>query len=244
MKIVSLAQAQGTREYQEDRFGVSHFYGGTLAWVADGHGGEEASEEIAKRIHEKWILYDNANVETQIRDLYRGLDLQTCEMESGAVLSLVYMPRRAPLIYVAVLGDSPVIVKSGSNIFIGPDHNARSNQVERDAAVARGAIYMNGYVCEPHFDGHGLQMTRALGDHGLGWFLNREPEIRSLGFGEYGDWVLVASDGVLDPSHHNTNEGDVIAGLINSGAEAPELVTRATKVPTHDNATAILVRVS
>lgn len=33
------------------------------------------------------------------------------------------------------------------------------------------------------------------------------------------------------------------AGLINSGAEAPELVTRATRVPTNDNATAILVRI-
>lgn len=250
MKIYSQAQAQGHREYQEDTFGIEEFYTGTLVWVADGHGGDAASKEIKNWIHQKWILHDNPNPETQIRELYHSLDLQTCEMEAGTTLSLIYLPKSAPLIFVAVLGDSPVIVKSGNEIFIGPDHNARSNPEEREDAVMRGAIYQGGYVCQPLHTGMypddyspGLQMTRALGDTNLK-FLSHEPEIRSLPFGEYGDWALVASDGVLDPSHHNISEGDVIAGLIDAGAEAPELVTRATRTPTNDNATAILVRVS
>lgn len=240
---ISLAQAQGHREYQEDRFGVEEFFAGTLIWVADGHGGDQTSRNVSTRLREDWILHDNPNVDTQIKDVFHCLDMQTCEMESGTTLSLVYIPRKAPLIYVAVLGDSPVIVKSGNELFIGPDHNARTNSAERDAAVTRGAVYSGGYVCEPHGEGRGLQMTRALGDHGLGWFLNREPEIRSLPFGNYGDWVLVASDGVLDPTHYHENDADTIAGLINSGNEAPYLVTRALRVPTDDNATAILARV-
>lgn len=239
MKIISLAQAQGNRDHQEDCFGIESFFAGTLVWVADGHGGDEASNTVKSWVIQKWILHDNPNPEIQIREFYQDMNLHTDEMEAGTTLSLVYIPKKARLIYVAVLGDSPVLVKSGNEHFVGPDHNARTNVEEREAAILRGAFYDGGYVCS-HYNGPGLQMTRALGDHGL-TFLNREPEIRSLPFGDYGDWVLVASDGVLDPAHHN--KGDVVAGLINSGAEAPELVTRAIRVPTNDNATAILVRI-
>jgi serine/threonine protein phosphatase PrpC len=240
MKI-SMAQAQGNREYQEDRFGVEEFYAGTLFWVADGHGGDEVSNEIADWIRHKWILGGvHPDQERYIREVFRSLDLQTNEMDSGSTLSLVYAPKQAPHIFVAVLGDSPVIVRSSDKIFTGPDHNARSNAEERSQAITRGAVYMNGYVCHPQ-SGRGLQMSRALGDSHLRPYLSREPEIQVLPFGQPGDWILVASDGVLDPSHHK-NESDIVAELVDTGAEAPELVTRAIKIPTHDNATAILAR--
>lgn len=245
MKI-SLAQARGSRSYQEDTFGIERLFAGTLVWVADGHGGEETSQYVRHNILNTWITKDNDNKEEQIKGTFAALHEATKDIDAGSTLSLAYITRST--VHVAVLGDSPVLVSADGQNYVGPDHNARSNEKERKAAIDRGAIYSGGYVCLPQASyggfidaGPGLQMTRALGDSHLK-FLNREPEIRVLSFGNHGDFVLVASDGLVDPSHHNNAEIDVIAGLIEAGAEAPELVTRATKLPTGDNVTAILVK--
>lgn len=87
--------------------------------------------------------------------------------------------------------------------------------------------------------GLGLQMTRALGDSRLS-FVSREPEIivRSL---KKPSWILVASDGLIDPTHQESSF-NAIVNLIDAGAEAKELVTRAIKLQTNDNATAVVWR--
>jgi len=71
--------------------------------------------------------------------------------------------------------------------------------------------------------------------------LNREPEIFRLPLGPE-SFVLVASDGVFDPSHA-TSQSTVIADKIENGAGAQELVDAALAVPTNDNVTAILVEI-
>lgn len=244
MRQYTQATAQGARDYQEDRFGNLDLYAGTLLWVADGHGGDQASQAIHDEIKSAWILNDHSNPEEQIKGVFRALDARTETVYSGSTLSLVYLPKDKKFIYIGVVGDSPVIVRSGDKIYQGPDHNARTNPEERSQAIARGGVYAGGYVCT-RYDGPGLQMTRALGDREMRFFLNQEPEIHILPFGQPGDWVLVATDGVIDPRHaKGKSEADVIAGLIDGGATAPELVSRAVKIPTHDNATAILVKVS
>jgi serine/threonine protein phosphatase PrpC len=236
------ATTQGRREYQEDRFGVEKFTTGTLIWVADGHGGEEASQYVHDHIRTVWRSKDNDDRKQQIKWVFENLNLNTREMEAGTTLSLAFITK--DLIYVAVLGDSPVIIRTGTTSFIGPDHNARSNKAERIMAEERGGIYANGYIWNDTGDlGKGLQMTRALGDVDLAKILNREPEISVLPFGQEGDFTLVATDGVLDPSHYDANEVEVISGLIEKGDEAYDLVSRAVKIPTNDNATAILARV-
>lgn len=240
------AITQGRREYQEDRFGVEKFTTGTLVWVADGHGGEEASQYVQDHMYVSWVSADNNDRVAQIKDVFRQFADATANMGAGTTLSLMFFTRDTA--YAAVLGDSPILLKAYDVRFSGPDHNARSNATEREAAIARGGHYANGYVFQPSRGmyvsdaGPGLQMTRALGDVELK-FLNHEPEIFSFPFGQFGDYALIATDGVVDPSHHNSSELDVIAGLIEGGAEAYDLVARAAKVPTNDNATAILVRV-
>jgi serine/threonine protein phosphatase PrpC len=239
------AIAQGNREYQEDRFEINHLSYGTLIWVADGHGGDEVSQYIKDHMYVAWVSADNDNRVQQIQDVFRQFAQATEFYESGSTLSLAFISNKGD-IYVAVLGDSPVIVKANDTIFKGPDHNARSNAAEREAAEARGGYYANGYMWQrsEHLSdsSRGLQMTRALGDYDLK-FLNREPEIFFWPFGRPGDYVLVATDGVIDPQHNNSSEADIIAGLIEGGAQAHDLVARATKIPTRDNATAILVKV-
>jgi serine/threonine protein phosphatase PrpC len=239
------AITQGRREYQEDRFGVEKFTTGTLVWVADGHGGEEASQYVQDHMYVSWVSADNNDRTAQIRDVFRQFVDATANMEAGTTLSLMFFTRDT--VYAAVLGDSPLLLKTDDVRFVGPNHNARSNMEERKAAVLRGGHYANGYVFQPSRGmylsdaGPGLQMTRALGDSEFK-FLSREPEIFSFPFGQFGDYALIATDGVIDPSHHNSNELDVITDLIEGGAEAYDLVARAAKIPTNDNATAILVR--
>lgn len=249
MKKYTQAIAQGTREYQEDRFGIEKLTTGTLIWVADGHGGEEASQYVKDHMYVAWVSADNNDRVAQIKDVFHQFADATANMGAGTTLSLAFIDRNT--IYVAVLGDSPVLVSAYGVIFKGPDHNARSNAAEREAAIARGGRYFNGYVYQSTPGGMyssnyspGLQMTRALGDTEL-TFLNREPEIFHFPFGQPGDYVLVATDGVFDSTHYNSSEIDVIAGLVEGGAEAYDLVSRAVKIAqTDDNATAVLVRVS
>jgi serine/threonine protein phosphatase PrpC len=239
------AITQGNREYQEDRFGIEHLSTGTLIWVADGHGGEGVSQYVQDNLRRIWIAVDNNNRIDQIKSVFSQLHNETWDFDEGSTLSLAFISKDT--VYVAVLGDSPVIVKADVVTFKGPDHNARSNAAERGSAEARGGYYVNGYMWQrtERLSGdvsQGLQMTRALGDTKLK-FLNREPEIFFCPFGRPGDYVLVATDGVIDPSHNNSSETNVIAGLIEGGAGAHDLVARAAKIPTNDNATAILVKV-
>lgn len=246
MKI-SLAQARGRRSYQEDTFGVEKLSTGLLVWVADGHGGNTVSDHIKKRMPSVWIEKDNDNKPIQMMDVFSQLNNETIFDEEGSTLSVAFITHQT--VHIGVLGDSPVLVSADGLHYIGPDHNARSNERERNDAIARGAIYESGYVCvkQPSYGGlydtgPGLQMTRSLGDSKL-TFLNRIPEVRTLSFGNHGDFVLIATDGLIDPSHHHKGtETTDIFSLIEAGAEAPELVTRATKLPTGDNVTAILVR--
>ena len=159
-------------------------------------------------------------------------------------MSLVYVPLSLMdgKVWVAILGDSPVIVMDAEGkVDVSPMHNARSNPTERDAAIARGASFDGNYIYAG-FSGPGLQMTRAMGDRELVRVINREPEVYSRIVGP-DSFVLVATDGLFDPSHRNLEpEIATVVDQIQAGASAQTLVDRAIALPTGDNVTAVLVR--
>ncbi len=240
---ISVASSQGTRSYQEDRFGLKKLDAGTLLWVADGHGGDEVSEHIQEYIKTTWDIHNNYDIETHIKETFASLNAQTRHYHAGSTLSLAYIADKK--VYAAVLGDSPILVYHDegetSSLWTSPEHNARSNADELLAVQARGGFYNGGYI-SMYYSGPGIQMTRVLGDYPLDSIVNREPEISVHAFDTRRSWVLIGSDGLFDPSHFKqAEEVDAVKRAVNNGWDASALVTRALRVPTHDNATAVLV---
>lgn len=158
-------------------------------------------------------------------------------MDEGATLSMVFIPHDETLAYIAILGDSPVIMQTrDGQLNLSPDHNVRSNATERDAAMGRGAIVYGGYM-SLHFGGPGIQMTRVLGDHELDLIINRVPEVYTV---PLGDFLIVGTDGLLDPSHKADPKEQCrrFAELVQSGFHAVDIVNSVQ--PPVDNITAIL----
>ena len=255
MLNITTARAQGNRYYQEDRYVVYKEIdtGGTLVCVMDGHGGEQSAEACYQSIHlHVWNGIKSLKTKDtaeRLRALVSILHEQTKDNQSGTTFSCVYLPKKSSKIWIAVLGDSPVIVSVvGDGYHVSPEHNVRSNEEEAKAAVARGGFIEGGYLFtdNPNYDltGPGLQMSRALGDAPLDRVLSREPTIYSLPF-KRGDWALVCTDGLLSPSHNKKAQKDRlehIVKLIKEGKNADNLTDDAIKAKTGDNVTAILIR--
>jgi serine/threonine protein phosphatase PrpC len=239
--MIEQATAKGSRHSQEDRHIVVHYPEGTLLAVMDGHGGDTVSGFLAESLPSVWSqhLATDLNIRQVCVLVFRALHVQTQFYHAGSTLSLAFISTDKKFAYIAVLGDSPVIAdrKNGS-VFIGPDHNARSNHEERSKAIARGGVYSDGYMFAS-FNGDGLQMTRALGDCSLNSILDRTPEVFQI---ELGDFLLIGSDGLLDPTHYGNSAAKRVIARIVAGATAAQLVDRAVNIPTEDNVTAVLWR--
>ncbi len=232
---------QGGRSHQEDRVFISEMESGWLLAVMDGHGGEASAEICFRNIGEVFSksLENRKNVnEAVIKSVFKELDVLTrAPVTSGSTLSAVFVSKRNHYAHIGILGDSPVIVRTKGTIYSSPEHNARTNIQDRNDATARGAVYRGGYLWKGE---RGLQLTRALGDSWADDFLNREPETYSLKLEQEGDFVLVASDGLLDPGHYK-KELEPIVRMVTKGAKAENLVIDALQRETRDNVSAILL---
>jgi serine/threonine protein phosphatase PrpC len=250
----TVASAKGLRSYQEDRATVINSEWGDLLCVFDGHSGKQTADWLAVNLPS--ILIEELTLaggefqgfKSALERAFKRADNATGNNPSGSTASVVFIPRDMQNAYIAVMGDSPVIASlksetSSSNPadhwHVSPEHNVRTNLVERAAAEERGGIYSGGYIYRG-FRGPGLQMARAFGDSGLGEIVSKEPEVYSI---PLGDWLLLCSDGVTDPGHSDMTDavGKIVA-LVEAGADADALVKRAIMIPTGDNATAIVWR--
>ncbi len=251
---ISYHTAQGQRDYQEDTFIAERLVllNGhdtlTVLAVMDGHGGSETAEFLAEafiQILAKVGLDPKSelpNWRDTLATTITVLGQMTKTMQAGSTLSVVFLPSVEEKAYVAVVGDSPVIIKDAvGNITISPEHNARSNERERDAAISRGASFDGSYLYSPE-SGQGLQMSRALGDSNLSSFIDRTPEIYEVDINP-DSFVVVASDGLLDPAHASTaHEAERIAKLVEEGADASALVEDALLRQTGDNVTVLVAK--
>lgn len=240
--MFTATSARGKRSYQEDRYFIAEVPDGTLVGVFDGHGGDEASSVLADSFANFWSAIDGDCYTHALLETFKMADSLTKQYHSGSTASVVFIPKNEKMAYIAALGDSPVLAeKSDGTVFIGPDHNARSNPEERSQAIARGGIYQNGYMWSDYGDNSsGLQMTRAFGDVACRNFLNRIPEVFEI---PLGNWLLVGSDGLFDPKHMDgrSSYDDVLACIRNDNT-AEHMVQQAVALPTNDNVTAILWR--
>ncbi len=253
---VTSASAQGERDHQEDR--AVHAWidcpaapeaSGWLLAVFDGHRGAECSDKASKSLANSFADGSSRLITGGVLEqrsppcVFQSLNAMAGDMLAGSTASIVFIPEGAQEAYVAVLGDSPVaILDSKGSIYIGPDHNVRTNMKERAAAEARGGIYQGGYLEDSEWPGVGLQMARSLVDKDLARVLNREPEIQKVALGGRGI-VLVGSDGLFSSGvASGPQQMAEILGKIRKAGEAGEVVKDALARRTGDNVTAIVWR--
>jgi len=240
---------QGRRPYQEDRLVYKISEDGVLAAIFDGHGGDYTSNFCAEML---FAAFDTVGADAELptvidkmRRLFGILNFATEHMEEGTTASIVYITPQLDKAVVGILGDSPVIIKNkGAEYWHAPEHNVRSNPNEVKRITKVGGYVHGGYAFSGRgsLDAGGLQLTRTLGDKAFSDILSRDPEIfeHELGVGSF---VMVGSDGLFDPSHQSSSPAREIVELVERGREAGDLVKHAIDKPTHDNASAILVRI-
>jgi serine/threonine protein phosphatase PrpC len=250
MSAVSTATHQGGRPYQEDR--MVHAWiecdagAGWLLSVFDGHRGATAAEQASQALRplfQHHFAKHGADVVAVLDNVFRSLHSLTSKLQAGSTASVVFIPSDSQTAYVAVLGDSPVAIldASGKSHF-GPDHNIRTNYLERKAALARGGVFSEGYLEDPQVPGVGLQMSRSLGDVDLTWVLERKPDIEEVPLGGEGI-VLVGSDGLILPKKgHTAEQLTRLLHLIQQGADASALIQDVLKQGADDNISAIVWR--
>lgn len=240
--MITYEVALGNRPEQQDRLMWATVPEGTLLGVFDGHGGAEVADLLDERLPIFWSMMGGLSYAQSVIRLFEAAAQLTAAYSAGSTASVAFIPHDEQSAYIAVIGDSPVIAEKGDGeIFIGPDHNARSNPEERSQAIARGGIYQGGYLWSDYGDNaQGLQMTRALGDYDCRNFLSREPEVFQITLGNF---LLIGSDGLMDSTHAKgaAPVQQLIADL-RAGKTAAQLVQQALSVPINDNVTALLWR--
>ncbi|MEX2090516.1 MAG: PP2C family serine/threonine-protein phosphatase [Candidatus Paceibacterota bacterium] len=233
---------QGPRPYQEDRHYETYIPDRKwlLLAIMDGHGGADTADFCEKNIF-RMMPIDKGTPKHSLRALVVNLNSATRQHKTGSTFSGVIISEKQNTASVAILGDSPVVILDDKGqLHISPEHNVRTNIEEREAAIKRGGEYSGGYIWinDGDLGTQGLQMSRALGDVLLGRILSREPETYNV----YNPvWVLVASDGLFDPSHKNSKSLlEEMKKFAKSKATADTLMAWAEKRGLEDNATAVV----
>lgn len=241
---VSSVSVKGLRPEQEDRYVVEHIEdrGWALA-VFDGHNGWETAEAAATLLPATFVrsLERYGNARAAVAAAVGVLVEETSHREEGSSVSLVYVDECAARAAVGILGDSPVIARDADGEVVhGPLHNTMMNPEDAVRAVARGAVLLGPYLCDPTTL-EGVNLTRTIGDAAFG-FLGRRPETISVALGA-GSYVLVASDGLftwqaLTPETLTQR----VDRLVSEGADAQAIVEDALHCGSDDNITAVLWR--
>ena len=236
---VTSASEQGPREYQED-FSVTKYFNtdifrGWLLAVFDGHGGNTVAQLCAEKVLD--LFEPDIDPILSLKSLCVKLNEHTEHLKEGSTLSIALVNEDTNIAHIAILGDSPVVTYDGVDIKISPEHNVRSNMQERQRAQDMGGIYSEGFLYIPN-QKYGLQLSRSLGDSLLESVLSREPEIYTVSNLQ---WILVASDGLLDDEHGSTKHLlEEIKTYAKKKADVSELLAWATQRGLHDNATGIV----
>ncbi|MBI4133902.1 MAG: protein serine/threonine phosphatase 2C family protein [Candidatus Terrybacteria bacterium] len=248
MTLVTQATAQGQRAAQEDRFLARAFNdtalpdgGGWLLAVFDGHGGDLVAVHACLRFEEYFLEHSSRGERSSdaLQMAIEQLATATREYAAGSTVSAIFIPLHRRYAYAAVVGDSPVIIRDREGkVWVAPEHNARTNERERDVACQRGARYDAGYLWTADGE-YGLQLSRAIGDRNLG-FLSQEPEIHAVPLGD-DSFVIVASDGIVDAAHgYPAVYAKRVAEIVAGGGDANAIVEDALVRRTGDNVTAVV----
>lgn len=211
---INIHSHQGNRPYQEDRFVVTPVRDGYLLAVLDGHGGPGIAEDCALALPGllQQALEDMNLDETPPTEAFRRVIAELVARypsardvwmndTGGTTLSAAFI--EDDRITTAVLGDSPILLRTDGQNWIAPAHNVELNP--RDVARIEAAHQDRIMRGELHIDSSHLRLaswtalalTRAIGDRDFARYLIREPEVETHPLTPESDFHLIlASDGI------------------------------------------------
>jgi len=194
---LGIARDQRYRSHMEDRVVTGSVAGGLVVGVFDGHGGSTVAEHAAANaLHlVETALAHDLRPDAMWRHIFAGLDLDVEGCGSTATLLFV---RDRELLSVGWVGDSRALLVTDTGWrVLTPDHRIDRAEEHR-RVVAAGALIVPPYVVEPRL-GHGLMVTRALGDCELRAVgITAEPEVTSVRLQEGDVGFVAATDGLWD----------------------------------------------
>lgn len=209
---LSVHQSLGRRPTQQDRYVACRVRDGVLLGVFDGHGprgdlvAERAALAAPKLVCD--LLAERHTPEMALRLVIQQLialcrdggadvlDPDSDRSAGGSTVTLAYVAEGVAT--VAVLGDSPALVATTTEVLIAPEHCVEDDEVAIQRldtlpeTVRRGLVVQGGYL-NRHWSS--LALTRALGDPDFADVLYLEPDVRSYRL-TAGDALVVASDAI------------------------------------------------
>ena len=238
---VGVAADGGPRAYMEDRWAVQVTPRGLFAAVYDGHGGDRVANLAAAELHLAVLSALNAGLEPAeaLRQAFAKLDRAADDVDCGSTVAALLLAR--PTLLTAHLGDSR-IVRIG---YAETGELTRDHRI--DAAAERARVLRMGAQLDPPYvirGGYGLMMTRSLGDR---WFrpvgVIAEPEIGRHAIGADDVALVAATDGMWDVLT-GADAARVVRRAPTAQTAADALIEAALAAGTHDNVTALVVRLA
>jgi serine/threonine protein phosphatase PrpC len=211
-RVISIAQALGTRGRQEDRYAATMVGGGDLLIIADGHGANGAA--VAARAVEALppllasLLVNHGDAEALGLAMNAVIDLcadGAGDPPGGSTLSAVFIPPEGSVAHVAILGDSPVVIaQADSPLWIAPSHTVTTvdrADIDRIRQACGAAVEFQASYLLVKDAWLQIAVTRALGDPDLKGVLIREAQIHSVPISTH-TAIVIGSDGVLPAKAH------------------------------------------
>jgi serine/threonine protein phosphatase PrpC len=236
---VGVAANGGPRAYMEDRWAVQAMPGGLLAAVYDGHGGSAVADLAAAELHRGVLsaLETRLKPADALRQAFAHLARATDDLDCGSTVAALLLAHGA--LFTAHVGDSR-IVRIGN---VGAENLTADHRI--DVAAERARVLRMGARLDPPYvvrGERGLMVTRSLGDR---WFrpvgVIAEPEIGRHGLAAEGVALVAATDGVWDVLDAD-DAAQIVCRTLTAQAAADALIDAALTAGTHDNVTAIVVR--
>jgi serine/threonine protein phosphatase PrpC len=236
---VGVAADPGRRHHMEDRWAVQATPHGLFAAVYDGHGGSRVADRAAADLHAAVLRARQAGLEPAdaLRRAFAELEAATADAECGSTVAALLLTGMR--VTTAHVGDSRV-VRIGRAEAEGLTRDHRIDSADERARVLRmGAQLDPPYVVRGD---QGLMMTRSLGDR---WFrpvgVIAEPEVGQHPVGAEDVALVAATDGLWDVLGLDA-AARVVRRATTAQAAAGALIDAALAADTHDNVTAVVVR--
>eukprot|EP01134_Creolimax_fragrantissima_P005426 CFRG5426T1 len=233
------------RQHQEDRLTVANL-APNLSYFGcfDGHNGSFAADFAHKNIHTKLfqLVESGAPVDQAIKTAISEVDQQLNSLEhmqSGSTACICVVHHNS--LIVANVGDSGAFLCREAKAVSLTEPHRPSVVEERKRIEASGGRVSNGLDGQARVNDR-LAMSRALGDFSFRKYgVIAEPDIKVLELSNKDCFLVIATDGVFDVIN-NPQACAVVNSCEDPEEAAQELVSLAAQLGSHDNATAVVVR--
>lgn len=242
----AVRQTRGARAHMEDYARLARIRGGEYVGVFDGHGGFEAAEVAARKLHQVFrdLMDDGVDADAALTAAFLLVDDDILETGTYAGTTATVAYKRGNDLLVANVGDSEAIMVTENGYKeLTTAHNA-DNYFERNRVLKAGGEFTKGGLVYRTVET--LAMTRSLGDRDF----RRagtipDPDVRKYEIGPRDQYLVVASDGIWNFFDTKNEVANVVRNSASPDEAARELIAIAKKrFPSYaDNITVAIVPV-